>query len=302
MHYKLNIDTLDDPLYPWTHIFWSLSIKQFRQVYNNLEFPFNPSESVQQIAHDFAFTWDLMNRNPEYTTIRKAVLGDPQASLLSIDLLKGTNRDDTYLKRCNALFTNTFIHLENMGFAESIYSWGRQTHGFHKFSDIQALSALWYPLIGGVIVRSLAKPLSYESLSHSTEWGNFVSRYASNYTNSYLTFEDLPLSDISHNLLQTIILKRQEKKTQLENVINILKLTPTNIWEDFALRRGTARIWITLEGSFRVNLHTWNTIINTLSTNEVNILEKWVLSYKDKDPNLIFLRNLNPIPRDFMTS
>jgi hypothetical protein len=112
MPYTLD-SSFRSPLIPWTHIFWCLSIKQFSQVYEYLDFPFDPPESVRQIAHDYSLTWFMMRQGEDYAHVREILRSTGETS--SIDLLEGGSPNDSFVQRRNMLFTNTFAHLERVG-------------------------------------------------------------------------------------------------------------------------------------------------------------------------------------------
>ena len=93
MLYQLDPNIKNNPLYAWFKIFQSLSSPYFDEVYELLEFPFEPPDDLQQIAHDFAFTYMLIMQNPEYANMLDELLNASNSEVNVFDLLVGTSSD-----------------------------------------------------------------------------------------------------------------------------------------------------------------------------------------------------------------
>ncbi|MFN8372432.1 MAG: hypothetical protein U0694_06100 [Anaerolineae bacterium] len=94
--YKFDLNIGKEILY-WQNIFMSLSLKQFKQVYDYLNFPFDPPENIRQIAHDFAFTLENLHAPKEFIPLLENLRQNGERA--SVNLLEGISQNDTYKKK-----------------------------------------------------------------------------------------------------------------------------------------------------------------------------------------------------------
>jgi hypothetical protein len=277
MIYKL--DTFPHVIIPWRDVFFCLSIKQFSQAYDVLDFPFVPPEDLRQVAHDFAFMLEVMMRNEEYAIHLENLLRNNETAALN--LLEFTTPEDSYPKRRDALFENTFSHLERLGYAEAVYHWGKQFHSYYKYAhrqkylDFYVLRTLRLLLRFWAVEESLKQPVSTEHELYSSDWEEFIARWSPVYANSILV--PLELSKTSRTTLQAIMLHHETKEMKLRETMDRVRASPKSLWEDYALYAGGAYLSIVLEGRFRIDLREWKLIVDALSVDEIHILEQWAL-------------------------
>lgn len=281
MIFKLDTTVSPNPIGPWRSVFMSLSINQFTQFYEEFNFPFNPSESLQNIAHDFALTLEITRRSSDYAHAVENLLR--HSEVVSIDLLEGVEPHDTYIKRCEILFTNTFKYLTRMHYANEVFSWGKQTQDYSSFADVKAVHA-WYELLRKwAILEQLSHPISTAHALYSSDWDDVIIRWSRFYGKA--TVKPLNLAEASE--LQAIILSQETRRMHLEITLDQAKASPRNLWEDYVLHAGTAGgTWIKQEGDFRIGLRVWDMIIKGFSSEEIHTLEEWALQYQDQYPNL----------------
>jgi hypothetical protein len=256
-----------------------LSIRQFRQVYEELEFPFDPPADVRELAHDFGFTYETLSPNSEYAALLENLLRHGEVT--TYDLLEDTSPDDSYPKRRDALFTNTFTQLERIGYAEAIYAWGKQTRTYLKYTDRQryidsdALDG-WCNLLREWAVLEWVKQPTSLTDSHQ-HWDKLIAKFAPIYERVNLTLEHLPLSLVSRTRLLEIVLHHETRKQALYSTTDQIMAFPKSLWEEFALGPGGSYTSFQLEGRHRINLREWSTILNALSVDDIYILDQWAL-------------------------
>jgi hypothetical protein len=263
-----------------------LSIKQFRQVYNQLAFPFSPPEDLRQIAYDFSLTLEIIHRNPEYFSALNTVIESPTFEATSTDLLENLPPNSSYNKQCDMLFSNTFKHLKSKGFDKAIYNWGKQTSIYYqyvdkkKFSNLRALGIWIHLLREWAVLKWIQNPSSPEQ--HYSEWDVLINKYSRIYSKKNLVLNPMPLSTVSQKHLQVIILSHESSKLLLKTTMNQIMASSKSLWDDYALRAGGANVWIKAESNYQLNLKVWKEMLNLLSPNEVSALEQWGLQYKDQ--------------------
>jgi hypothetical protein len=287
MTYELPPTRKRSPLLPWLYIFNSLSIKQFCQVHDKLDFPFCPPEAVRQFAHDFVLTYELMNRNAEHEHALEPLLRDGETT--TFNLLEGISSDTRYEEKREGLFSNSFTILEQLGYADMIYIWGKQTQDFHESANIQSLRAMCRLLRQWAVIEWLNQRISPLHELFSVDRERVVLQYAPTYTRSTFPIaplEPLELSEESLAALQVIILDHESKQLGFRNTMDEIRNSSRSTWEDFALRAGAADVWMRLEGYFRIDLREWKTILDNLSQPEKHILEQWALLHKDQERDL----------------
>jgi len=273
MIYKLDTDSVRRRiLIPWNYIFGSLSIPQFSHVFEDLHFPFKPTEQLRQLAHDFVIAFEIN-------------LGHLPPETAFIDLLKGISPNDPSAKRFEILFANTFSYLEKMGYAPLIYDWGRHTSDFYNYDDVNKLGAWRSLLLKWAVLEQVEHPIQLENEGlYSSDWDIVLTKWKDVYTRvppepfTKITFAPLPVLEETRLTLLTTILQSEAKQIRLEAILDqILVSAQESEWEDFVLRSGGGYIWMKGEATFRNNLEDWNTITEKLSVDEMEILTTWAL-------------------------
>jgi hypothetical protein len=260
------------PILPWVHIFFELSIQQFDQVYDLLEFPFKPTEALRQIAKDFALTFMIFQDNEDYRT---AVAHVTSVEAPSVDLFEGIPSDALYSAKLEGLFTNTFARLEQLRYGNAVYQWGRHNNTFYSDPDKRALSA-WYRLLARWVIQKWFDSSQLPQCeSDGRNWEQILTLLQPYYHPSEEVLKPLPLSDEILEKLQCEILYHEARRIRLVNITEAFLTTPRSVWEDFALRAGNADARIPNEGRLRINLKTWQAVVNLLSSDEMLILEQW---------------------------
>lgn len=274
MIYILQKTSEPNPLLPWIYIFVSLSVDQFEKIYDMLDFPFPPRKDLRQIAKDFVIIEEI-NR------------GNSVPDAASTDLLQGIASTTSYVERREALFINMFEYLEKKGYAELIYDWGKHTHPFYPFRKVQVLAAWCHLLREWTVLESVRQSASFENKLYSNEWNMVVTKFAPIYSESSITLEPLLLPSATCAKLQEIVIRSEASQLRLEATMDQIILSPQSVWEDFALRHGAGNTWIRLEGHFRINLREWKSIVDVISTDEMNVLEEWIIHHKSQNSNLV---------------
>jgi hypothetical protein len=299
MPYTLDL-SFRSPLLPWGHVFWCLSVKQFSRVYEYLDFPFDPPENVRQIAHDFSLTWLMLTHSEDYNHVRDILRGNSETS--SVDLLEGTSPNDPFAHRRNTLFTNTFAHLERIGYAEAIYRWGKHTasHYKHKYQTKTQMGLYdmlfpWFLLLRWWTVMEWQKqPIPPSHPLYSNVWDDVLAKYGA-FQRTFI-LDLMPLSAESRIALQAIVLNHAARQLQLETITDEIWASSRTVWEDVALRAGAAYTFFKQEGNFRIETRLWHAIENLLSTDELHLLEQWAMENKKRSPHF---QGLDILPQQF---
>jgi hypothetical protein len=294
MNYKFD---LERGSYNWTTLFSAISLPQFHQVAEFLDFPIPISADLRQLAHDFAFSYyEMIMNRPDlegYRAFQKLV-NAPVPETVSFDLFKGAPIEDTnktFYERLNRLYLNTFHHLEAMGVAEEIYRWGKQTrnhyHGLRPdidhLSDFSSLEYWLLVLRNWAGVEWLAHNMSWKAGDEIGSWTSLISKlahiltYNSNIEERFAQLNRLPLPNTAHTI-QTMILNHEAQILHFLEIVQGLEDVPSSIWEQFCRNTYT---WIKLEGRHRLNLKAWLQIYDLLSLDEIHILEEWMRQHQD---------------------
>jgi hypothetical protein len=258
-------------LIPWIYIFGGLSIPQFSQVFEDLNFPIKPTEVLRQLAHDFVIGYHTN-------------LGNPIKASASIDLLEGVSLNDALDKRVDVLFANTFSRLEQMGYAEFIYAWGKNTADYFNHEDVQQLAAWCRLLLKWAVLEQVNNPVSPDHEAYSTEWEIVIAKWLPIYTRTppepfiKRTLAPLILSKEARLNLMKIVLQFEAKRERVEATLEQMLAAEKSEWEDFMLRSGGVWLWMKGEGRSQKNLAELNLIAEKLSANEIVILNEWALA------------------------
>jgi hypothetical protein len=262
------------PLLPWIRIFSSLSMSQFAQVYDFLDFPVFPDEPLRDLARNFSIAEELNRGNlvPENTS----------NNLFSEILEMGS-----YIERRNKLFWGIFDRLEGMGHAEAIYQWGRQTKDFQKPAYRDALAA-WGRLLREWAIREWQEQPDHYGHDDNTNTREMIDKWISIYQSSYQfspsSLKPLRLSPEALLKVYMIVMQQEQRRFNLEETLIRIGKSPKTAWEKFAFEKGAiGGVWLNLEGQFRINLREWTTLYNALSAEEMHQLVQWGLELRDTE-------------------
>jgi hypothetical protein len=290
-------------IYPWVKAFMAVSISQFSQVSDKLDFPFpiKQANHIQGIAHDFAFTYAMLTKNPEHIKAIESLLENTETS--SIDVMKGLSTNASFAEKLDTLFTNTFSVLEQMGYADEIYNWCVNTLTYYKLMDnqkyqeVQSLIACFRLFGNGVILDWLEKLKSDTNVQNNVKWKPLIEQYRPflrqnppQFTNNF--FNDLALSEDGNTILREIVLNHETSKFQLGTTIDEIKGASESRWDEYALYNWGAVHWIRLEGQYRINQNAWAKIQSALSKDDLYQLKEWI----NQQPYYFTVRDL-PLPK-----
>jgi hypothetical protein len=290
MNYEFNLERTP-MLLPWYHVFQMLSIQQFCQVYDLLDFPFCPPDDLRQIAHDFVLILGVMMGDKGERTGAlswlKVLLH--YGETVSVYLLHGTPPDAPYEEKRDALFKNTFTTLERLGYANVVYEWGKETDIYLKYANhekylfISSLSS-WCTKLkhwDTAIRRPPKPPAPPEPKIYTDEWWELMEKRPKRFVKPE---KPLLLSDNSRKALQDIIQEFEARKTRIETTINQFMEAPKSRWEEYILKWRLGNMRMRHEGQMRINLQQWGAILDTLSPEDMNILNEWAIQYQDESP------------------
>lgn len=278
-----NPHTVRTETFRWVKLFFTLSIKQFNQVYEILELPIQPTDELRQIAKDFALTYKIFMDGEEHRTALAHVLS---VEAPSQDLLKGIPHDAPLVTKKDALFTNTFARLEQIGYANELYNWSRHTRDFYQHPDVEEL-ALRCSLLRWWATEKWFSTSQSPSCEYDADlWQQTLTLLQPYNRPSKQVLPPLPLPNELLEKLQCIIFYHEAQDMRLRSITDTFLTAPTSIWENFALRAGGAGTWIPSEGYLKINLREWQMIVNMLSSDEMLTLEEWVVQNRPQPSRL----------------
>ncbi|MBC7870472.1 MAG: hypothetical protein H7Y09_06500 [Chitinophagaceae bacterium] len=208
MNYKLIKQKHHSGLFLWSHPFFMISTDLFKSVYPVLEFPFDPPVEVQHLAHDIALL--------SVQELKALGVGVPVESLktpfnLYEGFVEGLDADTVQSRSDEILFENTFKHLQQLGYAQALYTWGKQSHNFYA---LEKELTNWSLLLQGNTSIEMLKSL-------------FPSK-------SFARFEALNARYVT-------------EINQFVTAVSIVKDVPKSIWENFAYKWGTVSgAWVVI--------------------------------------------------------
>lgn len=294
MTYEFSLNVKLGIALAWYRVFSILSVQQFCQVYDLLDFPFCPPDDVRQIAHDFVLIRDVMlgDKGESTGASRWLKVLLHYGETVSVYLLHGTPPDAPYKEKRDALFRNTFAYLERLGYAEVVYEWGKHTGSYWQHAHRESYSAIlclsdWCIKLKhwDTAMRRPPKPSEPpEPKIYTDEWWELMEKRPKWPVKPK---KPLLLSNNSQKLLQDIIQEFEARKTRLEISINQIMEVPKSRWEEYILKWNLGDTYIRQEGRMRINLHQWAAILDTLSPEDMNILNEWAMQYHEESPRFI---------------
>lgn len=250
MKYKLETSSHVSSLYQWANVFASISLPLFGNFYDDLGFPFPPTESLRQFGHDFALSYAVMMNNPEYQKPLAKVLSDPIASKIEYNLLDNTHSVQSLGEKHQILFDGAFNQLAKMNYADAIYTWGKETRNYSKYTNEWKYIQL----------RKLGDKII------------FLSRWA----RGVYSVMDVPLDEDIDNAIQNIILDNRDKRRQFQEELQVVLNSYKAEWENFVLYTLGMSSWLELEANHRINQNTWKKLTQVCSDVDLEVLESWL--------------------------
>ena len=226
-----NLDYPDEVIDIWSRVFEALSVGQFDLYWKDVGFPFPLPHDLQEIARNFvlAYLIDLGRSIPEQP---------------SIQLRDASNPDDPLVM----IWNNTFQHLQKLGYADTVYRWGKQTYRNYDGQN---------------------NPVA----DITTDWDGLLGRWTLDPT--YPEFIPLDLPEQIVLKLQLIVIRNYAKSLQLRLRVEEVKQLRKNTWEQYAFEVLQVGSWLSNEARFVAGVAKWKTIFELLSDEEISMLEKW---------------------------
>lgn len=267
MIYKLESGNGSKPILSWVYIFGILSLEHCSWVYADLNFPFSPTNDLREISQEFVVAYHT-------------VLGNPILDSVSTDFTTSISLKIPLQERYKILFENTFSRLDKMGYAETVYRWGKHTSDFCKYENVKSLRAWCRLLYQWAIANQINQPINYPSTFYSPDWAIVLAKWSDIW--GKMSFEDLPLNNESRLAVQSTSLNYQAMYLRFETAWENFGDLPKSKWDDFVLRSTGTFIWTLNEGRFQSDLMLWKTILNSLSSYEIQGLEQWSLLHENR--------------------
>ena len=281
----MNLNSLDYPIKIYTRLallytFASLSLPRFDEVQVFLDFPFHPSQEIRQLSHDFAVSYKLFMRNPEYAHLFERLEVEP----LTYHFLERLSPSNSYKQRQYALFQMMDVELKTLNCDKAIYEWVAQTETYFKYADRPKL--LERGMLNGVCVFLLhwatefwrENPLSPETEPYSYKWHDLFEDRLQVFSGAKPSqFQPFPLPAEHQRQLQTIVLNFETQKLHLRRTVEDMFNTRQTFWDDVALRAYGAKTWILIEGRMRTQIKQWETIKSTFTADEFRQIKASIL-------------------------
>lgn len=217
----------------WWYVFCILSVKVLRPFWSELGQYAEPSDDVQIIAKSFVSSYYM------WLNHGKVVPETPSIQLIS------DYSDENILE---TLWHNTFSHLNEIGYADKIYYWGKRRFftNFERF---------------------------HSQISHSSNWNLILTRWLEQPDSPLYT--PFPLSSQSQENLRNIIVRYETRYSQIESLYKRLLESEKNIWDTFAFDKLGFKASIKLQLKFRSWLILWDEVYMYLSSEDIELLNQW---------------------------
>lgn len=255
-----------NPLFPWQGIFSIISLEQFGEIHEVLDFPIEPTFEIQSIARGFvktAFSFQGFN---------------DAAPPGSINFSERLPSDLQYKERQFALFELTFSSLEALGVGRPIYNWSLDSLYFQRVDKKTIISAYhflysWIAANHQFIPDGLDSSALRELLDEwrTPHWARIAENMA-----------PMPLSKDSQIKLYKIVLNCTLAQEHVQAIRLTLKETAITPWDQLVYFHGLSDgAFLSNEARYRLSISLWRTIRQQFSSEEVADIEHWMLGRVD---------------------
>jgi hypothetical protein len=255
-----------NPLFPWQGIFSIVSLEQFGEIRELLDFPIEPTLEIQSIARGFvktAFSFQGF---------------DDRAPAGSINFFERIPTNLQYKEKQFALFDLAFSSLEELGVGRPIYDWSLDSLYFQQDNKEIIMSAYrflhrWIGANLQFIPDGLDSNALRELLDEwrTPHWVSIAEHLA-----------PMPLSKESQIKLYKIVLNCTLARKHVEEIRLALKEAAITAWDRLLYFRGlSGGAFLINEARYRLSISLWRTIRQQFSSEEVADIERWMLGQVD---------------------
>jgi hypothetical protein len=255
-----------NPLFPWQGIFSIISLEQFGEIHELLDFPIEPTFEIQSIARGFV------------KTAYRFRGFDDAAPAGSINFFERIPSNLQYKEKQFALFDLAFSSLEELGVGRSIYDWSIDSSYFQRVDKEIIISAYhflyhWiaahHQLVPDGIDSNVLKELLDEW--QTPHWARVAENMA-----------PMPLSKDNQIKLYKIVLNCTLAQKHVEEISLALKETAMSPWDELLYFHGlSGGAFLSNEARYRLSISLWRTIRQQFSSEEVADIERWMLGRVD---------------------
>lgn len=254
-----------NPLFPWQGIFSIISLEQFGEIHELLDFPIEPTFEIQSIARGFV------------KTAHRFRGFDDAAPAGSIDFSERIPSDLQYKERQFALFDLAFSSLEALGVGRPIYNWSLDSGIFQQVDKEIIMSAYRF------LHRWLAANHQFIPVKVDSALKDLLDEWQTpHWVRISENLAPMSLSKDSQIKLYKIVLDCTLAREHVQAISLTLKETAITPWDQLVYFHGLSDgAFLITEARYRLSISLWRTIRQQFTSEEVANIEQWMLGQVD---------------------